>query len=188
MLEFNCDCDFLATVVADNQKALWLWQPDHPEPHTIVLFQDNVQQIMWHPKRPDILLIITKQKDPEVFVWYSETKAPLSCSFCLQDTGSTKYQGLWLRRSVRGRHPFMLTTMKAFEIGVLEESGGSLNFKSLLPGASIVDHTEPDVDEDETEGISTPSKPSKVGRGKSRLQVMEGVTAGKFDPAGESRW
>ena len=186
MLEFNCSRDFIATVVADNPKAVWLWQTDHPEPHTIILFQENVQQILWHPKRPEILLIVTGQKSPVVYVWYSETKAPSPCGIPMEDMGSTKYQGHWLSRSIQGRHSFMLTTTKALELGMLEVDGGSVLFKSLLrntlASSKVVD------EDDSTQEISTPSKPSKIAASNGNLHIMQGHPAPHVDAADFSRW
>ena len=186
MMEFNCDADFIAVVVADSLKAVWIWQPDHPEPHTIILFQDNIQQLLWHPKRPDILLVTTSQKTPEVYVWYSEAKSPLPCSIPLPNAGSIKYQGQWLSRDICGRHPFMMTTTKSLALGMLEEVSGTVVFKSLLHNELVP--AEMDDHEDTPEEISTPSKPDKKGSARGNLHVLQGRSMSQIQPADASRW
>jgi hypothetical protein len=186
ILETNCDCSFIATVVADNPKAIWLWQPDHPEPHTVILFQQNVQQVLWHPAHPGVLVAMTSQKSPMVYVWYSETKAPAASTIPVDTSNSTKFQGSWLRRSIRGRYPFMLTTTKSFELGILEERGGSVIFQSLLQDMSALGCVE--EGDDLTQDISTPSEPSKRIRGDGDLHAMSGPGGPKIDAADGSRW
>ena len=185
-LELNHDCTFIATVVADNSKAIWLWQPDHPEPHTIILFQHAVQQVLWHPIRPDILLVTTSQKLPMVYVWHSETKAPALCDIPIPTSSSTKFQGSWLLDKVQDRNPFMLTTTKAFEVGLLELQEGNVVFQSLLQNASAF--TQIEEEDNTTEEISTPSKPSRNGLGKNGISIMHGPSAPAIAAADESRF
>ena len=185
-MEFDCSREFIATVVADNSKAVWLWQPDHPEPHTIILFQESVQQVLWHPTRSGILLVVVNQKSPVVYAWYAETKAPTAFSIPLQDVGLTKHQGCWLRRGFSGRHPFMLSTAKSFQLGFVEENEGSVVFKNLLQGTLDFDQTE--EEDDTTEEISTPSKPSKESVPKGDLQAVHGSSAPRIGPGDTSRW
>ena len=185
-MEFDCNQDFIATVVADNPKAVWLWQPDHPEPHTIILFHESVQQILWHPVRSGILLVIVNQRPPVVYTWYSETKAPSAFSVPLQNLGPTKYQGCWLRRSIQGRHPFMLSTTKSFELGMVKEHEGSVVFESLLLDTSTL--TQVDEGEDTTEEVSTPSKPGKILVPKGDLQILHGRSLPHVEPGNVSRW
>ena len=186
LMEFDCSGDFIATVVADNLKAVWLWQPDHPEPHTIILFQESVQQVLWHPTRSGILVVVVNQKSPVVYAWYAETKAPVALSIPLQDLGSTKYQGCWLRQGIRGRHPFMLSTTKTFQLGLVKENEGSVVFESLLHDTLAFHQT---VEEDDaTEEISTPSKPGKEGVPKGDLQVMHGNSGSRIESGDTFRW
>lgn len=187
ILEFNSDCTFLATVTADNTKALWLWQPGHSDPHTILMFQKAVHQVLWHPKRPDVLLIIAAQKQPMVFVWHSEAKAPVPCSIPIQSPNSTKYHGAWSSRSMQGRHPFMLTTTKAFEVGMLEEEQGVVRFQSLWQ-ESIDAGLQEDENDDSMQGISTPSKPSKSGGARQNQGIGRRLMGSRVASADFSRW
>jgi WD40 repeat protein len=181
VLNFNSDCSFITTVTADNPKALWLWQPAHPEPHTIIMFQHPVHQVLWHPKRPDVLLILTSQKQPVVYVWHSEAKAPVPCLITIRSSGSSKYQGSWLARSMQGRHLFLLTTTKGFEVGLLEDRQGTVVFQSLEQEAVNTGYDE----DEEDDSIMTPSKPSK--RGLER-QIGHNLRLSRFEPADAEKW
>jgi hypothetical protein len=184
ILEFNSECSFVSTVTADNSKALWLWQPGHPEPHTIIMLQHPIYQVLWHPKRPDVLLISTNQKHPMVFVWYSEAKAPVPCSIPIRSYGSSKYQGSWLTRSIQGRYPFMLTTTKGFEVGLFEEQQGTVVFQSL-ESETLDARYEGNEEDDTMQGILTPSKPSKKVVEK---HIGDGLRLSRFEPADAEKW
>ncbi|RMZ75206.1 hypothetical protein DV738_g5583, partial [Chaetothyriales sp. CBS 135597] len=97
-ISFNADQSFLVTTVADNASTLWLWQPDHPDVHTVIVFYHNIRQVAWHPRNPSVLIIVTAQQEPSVYVWYAETKPPVQCVLPLDNVGSAKLEVEWLVR------------------------------------------------------------------------------------------
>lgn len=158
VLEFNPDRSFVATVLMHNARTIWLWQPEHPDPHTVLCFHHAVRQVLWHPVQPHVLLIVTTQKLPVVYVWHSETRPPASCNVPLGDTTSTRLEASWLGSTDQGRHPLLVTTAKAFTMGLLQEEDGTIRFLPMFPSDDGLALGE---DLDMTEEISTPSKSAR---------------------------
>ena len=154
---FNCDQTFLATTVADNSRVLWLWQPEHPDPHTIIVFENSIRQILWHPRRPDVLLVTIAQRLPVVHIWYGETKPPTTCTIPLGDPSPTRFDATWLPQEAGGRSPLLLTSAKAFNVGLIEAQGDAIVFDSLLQRHEAFGLE----DENEMADIDTPSRPSR---------------------------
>ncbi len=153
-VSFNCDQTFLATTVADNSRVIWLWQSEHPDPHAIIVFENSIRQILWHPQRPEVLLVTIAQKLPVVYIWYAETKPPTPCTIPFGDLSSTRFEASWLAQEAAGRCPLLLTSAKAFNVGLIEAQDDAIVFDSLLP------QNEPFGFEagDEMEEIDTPSR------------------------------
>jgi WD40 repeat protein len=156
LLELSADQSFLSSVSADNPKTVWLWQPEHSEPHTIIVFQDQVRQLLWHPKQKDILLVVTANKLAKTFVWYTETRPPAACNIDQDIAESTKFEGIWLPR-VACKNAFALTSTTGINMGVMREREGKVLFSSILH-QSRFDLEDSGMDETE---MQTPSKPSK---------------------------
>lgn len=155
-VELNADQTFVATTPCDNPKSVWLWQPEHPDPHTIIVLRDPVRQLLWHPRNADVLVVTTATKTPRIFVWYMESKPPLGCNIPLTNAVSSKFEGAWLHPDRAGRHAFVMTTPRAINVGHLGEQNGEVGFQSLLQE----DIFGLDLDGDTSE-LSTPSKPSR---------------------------
>ena len=177
VLALNADRSFVATVLMDNARTIWLLQPEHPEPHTVLCFHHAVRQVLWHPNQPHVLLITTIQKLPVVYVWHSETRAPACCNIPLGDTTPARFEASWLDSMDQGRCPLLVTTAKAFTMGVLQEEEGTVRFLSVLP-----DNDDEDVGEDldMTEEISTPSRSASSTKTTKVLRHLR--------PAGQSTW
>jgi hypothetical protein len=156
LLDLNADQSFVVTTPLDNSKSVWLWQPEHPDPHTVIVLRDPVRQLLWHPRNPDILVIITLSKTPGIVVWYSESRPPASCGIPLADISSSKFEGAWLEPDAHGRHPFTLTSTRAIDFGLLRDQAGDISFTSLLRAESF----GMDMNGGSS-SISTPSKPAR---------------------------
>jgi WD40 repeat protein len=159
LLELNTDQSFLSSVSADNPKTVWIWQPDHPEPHTVIVFQDQVRQLLWHPRQKNILVTVTANKLAKVFVWHTETRPPTACNIDSESAESTKFEGIWLP-AVAGKNAFALTSTSGINMGPMQAHEGKVVFRSILQ-QSRFDLEDSGVDEAE---MDTPSKPSKRKR------------------------
>ncbi|KPI44081.1 uncharacterized protein AB675_6508 [Cyphellophora attinorum] len=157
LLETNCDQTFLASTVQDNPNTCWVWQPNHPDPHTIVTFTDHVKFLLWHPTEPNVLVVTTSSKDPMVYCWHTESRPPKRCAIPMTDTGSNKYEAKWVEPAVDGRHPFVMTSNKAIGYGLLRHENGQVIFDSLPDQTAV--HL---LDESDASALATPSKPAKV--------------------------
>lgn len=155
ILELNADQSFVASVMADNPKTVWLWQPEHPEPHTIIVCRDSIRQLSWHPELPNVLSILPAIKTSRIFAWYSETRSPVTCDIAMPNTTSSRYEATWYEKAIDGRHLFILTSTKGISTGFLRERKGIIDFEPL-PEADLGLGEDGDTTE-----IQTPSKPSK---------------------------
>ena len=156
LLEFNCDQSYLATSLADNPATVWIWQPEHPDPHTIITFGSQVRSLLWHPKLANVLVIITSSKEPLLYCWDVETRPPKCCKIALPNTESTRFETKWLDYPIDGRYPFVMTSIKAIEYGFLRPEDNTVVFESAIHSTSL--HLE---GEEESSEISTPSKAAK---------------------------
>ena len=177
VLAFNADRSFVATVLTDNARAIWLWQPEHPEPHTVLCFHHAVRQVLWHPIQPHVLLIVTAEKSPMVYVWHSETRPPVFCNIPLGDANPARIEASWLNSTHQGRCLLLVTTAKVFTMGLLQEEEGTVTFLPVIPSDDSLNAEEA---MDLTQEISTPSKPSRNGETAKSLRGSE--------PAGHSTW
>lgn len=164
ILELNADQTFVATVPADHPNSVWLWQPEHPDPHSVIVFREPVRQLLWHPQRANVLVITTLNKAPRVFAWYLETKPPAACDVPLPNSESSRFEVAWLGSESEGRHTFVMTSARGFNVGHLSEQTGKVQFQSLLR-----DNTFGLDPNDDMTDLSTPSKP-----GRRRLDASDG--------------
>jgi len=153
-IELNVDCTFIATTLENYLKAVWLWQPYRSDPHTVIVFRENIKQILWHPTLPNVLLVITNQKRPMVYMWYQEMLPPAAGEIPVSNTQSNKWEVQWVNESEE-RRTFMLASTKSFDIGSLRFLDGQFVFDSILHRGYSA---EADEDDGETEVIVTPSK------------------------------
>jgi hypothetical protein len=161
LLELNCDRTFLASTVQDNPFTCWVWQPNHPDPHTIMIFSDHVKSLLWHPTLPNVLVVTTSSKDAMVYCWHNEGRPPKRCAILMTDAGSNKYEARWGEPAVNGRHPFVMTSNKAINYGLLKHEDGQVIFDSALDETAVGL-----LDESDASLLPTPSKPAKA-----KLQV-----------------
>lgn len=164
ILELNSDQTFVATVPVDHPNSVWLWQPEHPDPHSVIIFREPVRQLLWHPRHAHVLVMTTVNKAPRVFAWYLETKPPAVCDVLLPNTASSKFEVAWLGVDSEGRRALVVTSARAFNVGYLSEDSGKVRFQSLLRD----DVFGLDMNDDMTE-LSTPSKP-----GRRRVDASDG--------------
>lgn len=156
LLELNCDQSFLASSVLDNPNTIWIWQPDHPDPHTIVTFSDQVKSLLWHPKLPNVLAVMTANKEPIMYCWHTETRPPNRCVISMSGGVSSRYEARWSESSIDGKHPFVMTSNRAVNYGFLRPQDGQVTFDSILCQSAF--HL---MDEDDSSQLLTPSKPAK---------------------------
>ncbi|RMD42990.1 hypothetical protein DV735_g2126, partial [Chaetothyriales sp. CBS 134920] len=156
-LSFNADQSFLVTTVADNARNVWLWQPDHPEVHTVIVFCHTVRQIAWHPRNPSVLIIVTAQQEPAGYVWYAETKPPVQCVLPLDSVGSAKLEVEWIAQEGQPRCPLLLSAVHTWKAGLLELRPEGVVFESI-PLAHPFDFGHNEVSEE----LYTPSRSSKT--------------------------
>ncbi|EXJ91151.1 hypothetical protein A1O1_04260 [Capronia coronata CBS 617.96] len=106
----NSDQTMAATRLRSAPRTLFLWRLDSRQaqqahPHTVLIFSNAVRQTLWHPWLPNVLLIVTTSRSPRVYVWFTETVAPVSGLVPLDTTptatptpsrSSTNFTAAWL--------------------------------------------------------------------------------------------
>lgn len=146
--------------------------------------QQAVRQILWHPEQTQVLLIVTAQKTPTMYSWFSETKPPTAFEMPLSDDTSSKFEGLWLRSGKGQRCPFLLTSTRALDVGLLHNADGKVVYQSMLSDLNGLEEMQ---NEDMTEEILTPSRPAR-GKATGQMQEEIGTSHNSFELADPSRW
>jgi hypothetical protein len=80
-----------------------------------------------------MLVVVTNQKDPTIYVWHDWTHAPAigSIPAAAAAKGAHKFEGSWLPCQVADRYPFMMSSSDAFAIGSVEDKDGDVSFESI---------------------------------------------------------
>ena len=68
MVQLNADSSILAVKNAAGPKIVWIYPVPAAVPFAVLVFQENVKQILWHPSKPNILVIVTAQRQTNIFV------------------------------------------------------------------------------------------------------------------------
>jgi hypothetical protein len=134
LIGINTDCSMIATKDGTRPKTLWVWQTPSTIPHAVLNFRENVKQILWHPLLANVLVVVTNQKDPTIYVWHDWTLAPAigSIPAAAAAKGTYKFEGSWLPNQVADRCLFMMSSSDAFDIGFVEGKDGDVFFESIL--------------------------------------------------------
>ena len=134
LIGINADCSMIATKDGTRPKTLWMWRTPSIIPHAVLNFRENVKQILWHPFLANVLVVVTNQKDPTIYVWHDWTLAPAigSIPAAAAAKGTYKFEGSWLPNQVADRYLFMMSSSDAFDIGFVEGKDGDVFFESIL--------------------------------------------------------
>jgi WD40 repeat protein len=137
----NADCSMIATKDSTRPRTVWIWPIASPIPQTVLNFREHVKQILWHPTLPNVLLVLTSQKDPTVYIWYDQGAAPAIGIIPLSPSskGSGRFEGCWLPNEISRRHVFMLASPEAFDVGFLDARRDGIFFESLLERDFLTD-------------------------------------------------
>jgi hypothetical protein len=124
----------IATKDGTRPKTLWMWQATSTIPHAVLNFRENVKQILWHPFLANLLVVVTNQKDPTIYVWHDWTQAPAigSIPAAAAARGVYKFEGSWLPSQVADQCLFMMNSSNTFDIGFVECKDGDVFFESIL--------------------------------------------------------
>ncbi|KIW18872.1 hypothetical protein PV08_03161 [Exophiala spinifera] len=210
----NCDQSLLATRIRVSPRTLFLWKSEDiapntgvaAHPHVVLLFSHPIKQVLWHPRRPDILLVLTTNKTPILYAWTDDLLSPPTSGLIPFETvtttdtnihlnmnRSTNYSASWLGECIKNeeggdgcRVPILLTSKFAYEAGYLSEQGGELVFKSIItdPPLGPLEMSSLSV----TEEIDTPSRRPE-GSKKARFTVEANPKTDKDDPIfAEAGW
>jgi hypothetical protein len=155
----NADCTMIATKDSTRPTTLWIWTTTFSIPQTVISFREQIRQTLWHPKLPNVLLVITNQKEPTIYVWHGPSTAPAIGVIPLPSGGKglARFEGIWLPNEVDGRHLFMLSSQEAFNIGFLHGSGDGVFFESVLEREFELEEPSHDALDNER----TPSRPGE---------------------------
>ncbi|KIW43803.1 uncharacterized protein PV06_04868 [Exophiala oligosperma] len=202
----NCDQTLLATRTRSLPHTLFLWKleditpntGDAAHPHVVLLFSHPIKQALWHPRQPNILVILTTNKRPMLYAWTNETfSPPISGAmpfdskhtiYNITNTNmntSTNYSASWLlectkQEERRGhRVPILLTSKTAYEAGYLSDQGGQLVFESIITQQPLgpLETSSLSV----TEEIDTPSRRPEGSR-SARSVIEPNTRTGKENP------
>lgn len=201
-LTLSAEGDVLCTKISGHPKAIWIWKSSDGSSappvnaHSVLIFRHPVIQILFHPRLTGVLLVVTAQRDPIIYVWHQEQSSPPavveiplpsppSSSRPVPST-STKLEAHWLT-DARNPLSLLLTAPHAFQLGFLSftpstipsvsqnqsyRSGQSVEFHSLLTVGDEGRGVEDERETEEEEMDETPSKPAKKKSEVGRLGRM----------------
>jgi hypothetical protein len=134
LIGINADCSMIATKDGTRPKTLWMWQTPSTIPHAVLNFRENVKQILWHPFLANVLVVVTNQKEPTIYVWHDWTRAPTigSIPAAAAARGAYKFEGSWLPNQVADQCLFMMSSSDSFDVGFVECKDGDVFFESIL--------------------------------------------------------
>jgi hypothetical protein len=134
LIGINADCSMIATKDGTRPKTLWMWQTSSTIPHAVLNFRENIKQILWHPLLENVLVVVTNQRDPTIYVWHDWIHAPAigSVPAAAAAKGAYKFEGSWLPSQVADQCLFMMSSSDAFDIGFVEGKDGDVFFESIL--------------------------------------------------------
>lgn len=172
----NSDGTMIATKDSTRPRTAWIWTAASSIPQTVINFREQVKQILWHPTLPDVLLVITNQKDPTFYIWHDQSTAPAIGIIPLPagGKGSARPEGIWLPNEVDGRNLFMLSSPEAFDVGFLHGRGDGVFFESILE-REFLSEEPPDAAFDNELASSRPDR-------KFMIDAPWGITTDKGDP------
>ena len=166
----------IATKDAARPKAVWIWQKLSTELQTVLTFRENVWQLLWHPSLANVLVVITNQKEPTVYLWHDSTQAP---SIGLIPTaaarrGASRLDGTWLPNEVSGRFLFLMSSLEAFDVGFMDAMANKVFFDSVLRVDILGDESPDTVNDDYLE-------PTRSER-KVKIEAPWSLSTDKDDP------
>ena len=176
LIEVNADSSMIATKDAARPKAVWIWRNLSTELQTVLTFRENVRQILWHPSLANVLVVITSQKDPIVYLWHDLTQAP-SIGFiptAAASQGARRFEGTWLPNEVSGRFLFLMSSLEAFDVGFLDAKADEVFFDSILRVDILGDESPDAVNDDCLES-------TRYER-KVNIEALQSLSTDKDDP------
>ena len=136
----NRNCELVATKDASRPWTLWVWDILLSEPLAVVNFRDRIKQILWHPTDPEVLLILTVQKEPIIYVWDASQQRILIAEHTIVsgDAETAVYECKWLQGHVKESPLLFVGSPHSYDAGIVDflEQGGVV-FESVLHGMTM---------------------------------------------------
>jgi hypothetical protein len=172
----NSDYSMIATKDSTRPRTVWIWLIASPIPQIVLNFREHVKQILWHPALPNVLLVLTNQKEPIVYIWHDHGTAPAIGIIPLSANSkiSGRFEGSWLPNHIDGRHLFMLTSPEAFDVGFLNGRNDGIFFESVLQRDFLIEEPPDSV----TDAELTPTRSDR----KVMIDAAWSLSTDKDDP------
>ncbi|KAJ5712052.1 hypothetical protein N7488_006208 [Penicillium malachiteum] len=130
VMAFSPDGTILATVDTMRSNVVWIWALDgSPRLATIMVHEQPVRQLLWHPSTPQLLINAITNALPTVR-WWSPQTHPVISRVPTQKNESGKYELKWL--SVPNEDSaFWFGSSEEYVIGYLSADEQSVQFEVL---------------------------------------------------------
>lgn len=105
-----------------------------PQPVAVVNFRQRIKQLLWHPKNPDILLIVCNQKEPLLYIWHT-TKQQLLVPTGVNKHGSvatSNFEAQWFSYHSETPPLLLLSSPDHYDAGMVDVDVDSGIFCSIL--------------------------------------------------------
>lgn len=123
-------------------------------------FRSEIKQILWHPTIPNILGLMTNDRQPTIYMLYNFEYEPAKVELPFENiTPSSRWEICWVKNAATARCPLLVSSNSQFSVGFLSLSKDLVVFEPLLC-QELEDHV---FEADESEFLDTPSKPARHG-------------------------
>lgn len=144
-MTFSSDGAFLATVDAARANVVWIWSlsstPSTPSLTSVLVHEQPVRQLAWHPRMPQLLISTVTNSLPTVR-WWSPQSRPEIARVPTKANENGKYEVKWVAPAENGdstNHEaspvydaaFWFGSPEEYVVGNLCEVEGAVQFEVL---------------------------------------------------------
>ena len=129
-MTFSSDGTLLATVDSMRLNVVWIWALDGaPRLASILVHEQSVRQLTWHPSTPQLLINTVTKMLPTVR-WWSPQSPPVIARVPTQKSDSGKYELKWLH-DPNEDSVFWFGSTGEYVVGYLSAENGIVQFEVL---------------------------------------------------------
>lgn len=128
----NAICQLVALKDSSRPWTLWIWDILSTEqPLAVVNFRDRIKQLLWHPKDPDLLVILTATKEPYFHLWHARSGRPLISNVLTVSSSleMSDCEAAWLAGHLNGSPLLFLSWPRHYDAGIINIDQDSVIFQ-----------------------------------------------------------
>jgi hypothetical protein len=130
----NANCEMVATKDSCRPWTLWIWDIPTPHPLAVVNLSNRIKQLLWHPTVPGILVILTFQEGPLIYIWHSTKQQLLVLEGLNMSDGkeTVECEAKWLGGTPHEPPLFFLSSPHYYDAGIIDVHRDGVIFQSVF--------------------------------------------------------